>query len=103
MLSCRIHNGNISIKHNLDKRNYELQAHFDPANTDQVDRYLDSELGNGQTIFHNTEMDGEITLDDQTTFYIKKSPGYLKIRFDKEKNSEEAFVKIRSVLEGVQW
>ena len=48
-------------------------------------------------------MDGVLTLDDNTTFYVKKSPGYLKIKFDKEKNSEEAFRKIRSVLEKVKW
>ena len=51
--------------------------------------------------FASTEMDAGITLDDKTTFYVKKSPGYLNIKFDKEKNSEEAFAKFKGVLEGI--
>ena len=101
--SCHIGNGNTNIKHSQYSHYYELKASFNPQRTDRIDRYLDNELGNGSTIFYNTRIDGEITLDDKTTFYIKKSPGYLKIKFDKEKNSEEAFAKLRSVLEGVQW
>ena len=51
----------------------------------------------------NINMNAGIKLDDKTTFYIKKSPGYLKIKFDKEKNTEEAFEKFKSVLEGIKW
>jgi len=100
--SCRFGNS-INIKHSQYSHYYELNASFNPERTDQVDQYLDKELGNGKTIFYNTQINGDITLDDKTTFYIKKSPGYLKIKFDKEKNSEEAFRKFRSVLEGVKW
>jgi len=103
IISCRFGNGNTSIEHSQHSHYYQLTASFNPERTDQVDRYLDKELANGNTIFYNTQMDGELTLDDKTTFYIKKSPGYLKIKFDKAKNPEEAFTKIRSVLERVKW
>ena len=46
-------------------------------------------------------MDTDKTLDDKTTFYVKKSPGFLNIKLDKEKNSEEAFTKLKGVLEGI--
>ena len=78
-----------------------MTAQFNPDKTEKVDRYLDQELSSGSMSFAKTEMDADITLDDKTTFYVKKSPGYLNIKFDKEKNSEEAFRKVKGVLEGI--
>ena len=78
-----------------------MTADFNPGKTDKVDRYLDKELATGNISFVNGEMDADITLDDKTTFYVKKTPGYLNIKFDKEKNSEEAFTKLNGVLEGI--
>jgi len=78
-----------------------MTAEFNPGKTGKVDRYLDKELATGNITFVNTEMDADITLDDKTTFYIKKSPGYLNIKLDKEKNSEQAFTKLKGVLEGI--
>ena len=101
IISCGFPNGNISIKHSQYDHYYEMTAKFNPDRTDKVNRYLDQELSSGNMSFVNTEMDADITLDDKTTFYIKKSPGYLNIKFDKEKNSQEAFTKVKSVLEGI--
>lgn len=78
-----------------------MTAQFKPDKTDKVDRYLDKELATGNITFVNSEMDADITLDDKTTFYIKKTPGYLNIKLDKEKNSEEALAKLKGVLEGI--
>ena len=99
--SCSFPGGSINIKHSQYDHYYEMTVKFNPDNTTKVDRYLDKELSSGNMSFANTEMDGEITLENKTTFYIKKSPGYLNIKFDKEKNSEQAFVNIKSVLEGI--
>lgn len=101
IISCGFPDGSISIKHSQYDHYYEMTAEFNPEKTTEVDRYLDRELSAGTMAFVNTRMDGEITLDDRTTFYVKKSPGYLKIKFDKEKNSDEAFSKVRSVCEGI--
>ena len=78
-----------------------MTAKFNPDKTAKVDRYLDKELATGNITFVNTEIDADITLDDKTTFYVKKSPGYLNVKLDKEKNSEEAFTKLKGVLEGI--
>jgi len=99
--SCGFPDGSISIKHSQYDHYYEMTAKFNPEKTTKVDRYLDKELPSGNMSFVNTRMDGEITLDNKTTFYVKKSPGYLHIKFDKEKNSDEAFVKVKSVLERI--
>ena len=101
IFSCGFPDGSISIKHSQYDHYYEMTAKFNPDKTDEVDRYLDSELSSGNMSFANTEMNGDITLDNKTTFYVKKSPGYLNIKFDKEKNSEEAFRKVKGVLEGI--
>ena len=99
--SCGFPDGSISIKHSQYDHYYEMTAKFNPEKTTKVDRYLDKELPSGNMSFVNTRMDGEITLDNKATFYIKKSPGYLHIKFDKEKNSDEAYAKIRSVCDGI--
>ena len=101
IISCGFPDGSISIKHSQYDHYYEMTAKFNPEKTTEVDRWLDQELSAGDMSFVNTHMDGEITLDDKTTFYVKKSPGYLNIKFDKEKNSNKAFSKVRSVCEGI--
>jgi len=101
IISCGFPDGSISIKHSQYDHYYEMTAKFNPEKTTEVDRWLDQELSAGNMSFVNTQMDGEITLDDKITFFVKKSPGYLNIKFDKEKNSKEAFVKVKSVCEGI--
>ena len=78
-----------------------MTAKFNPERTVAVERLLDKELPSGNVSFANTEIDGNITLDNQATFYMKKSPGFLNIKLDKEKNSDAIYRKIRSVCEGI--
>ncbi|HEU5166229.1 MAG TPA: hypothetical protein VFU29_11845 [Chitinophagaceae bacterium] len=101
IISCSFPDASISIKHSQYDHYYEMTAKFNPQKTTEVDKWLDQELSAGNMSFTNTRMDGEITLDDKTTFYVKKSPGNLYIKFDKSKNSDEAFVKVKSVCEGI--
>ena len=101
IISCGFPGGSIDIRHSHYDHYYEMTAKFNPGKTNQVDRYLDRELSSGDMVFVNTRMEGEITLDNKTTFYIKKSPGYLKIKFDKVKNSDEAYTKVKYVLDRI--
>lgn len=101
IISCGFPGGSIDIKHSQYSHYYEMRAKFNPDKSTKVDRYLDQELSSGNMVFVNTRMDGEITLENKTTFYIKKSPGYLKIKFDKAKDSDEAYTKVRSVLDRI--
>jgi hypothetical protein len=78
-----------------------MTAKFNPDRTAAVERWLDKELASGDVSFTNNEIDGNITLDNQATFYIKKSPGFLNIKLDKEKNSDAMYQKVRSVCEGI--
>jgi hypothetical protein len=101
VISCGFPDGSISIKHSQYSHYYEMTAKFNPDRTAAVERWLDKELPTGDVSFTNTEIDGNITLDNQATFYMKKSPGFLNIKLDKEKNSDEIYRKIRSVCEGI--
>jgi len=100
-ISCHFPGGSIDITHSQYDHYYEMTARFNPDRTAEVENYLDKELSGTRKTFVNTRMDADITLEDRTTFYIKKTPGYLNIKFDKEKNSEQAFTKLKSVLEGI--
>ena len=79
-----------------------MTAKFNPDKTVAVERLLDKELSRGNMSFANTQIDGNITLDDKTVFYIKKSPGFLHIKLDKELNSDEIYYRIKSVCEEIK-
>ena len=101
IISCGFPDGSISIKHSEYDHYYEMTAKFNPHRTAAVERWLDKELPAGDVSFANTEIDGNITLDNQATFYMKKSPGFLNIKLDKEKNSEAVYQQIRAVCEEI--
>ena len=102
IISCGFPGGSSSISQREYSHYYEMKARFNHEKTTEVERWLDQELSSGDMSFTNTNMDGEITLDNKTTFFIKKSPGHLHIKFDKKKNSDEAYFKIKSVCEGLK-
>jgi len=101
IISCGFPGGSISIKHSEYDHYYEMTAKFNPDRTPAVERWLDKELASGDVSFTNTQIDGNITLDDNSTFYMKKSPGFLNIKLDKEKNSDAIYRKMRSVCEEI--
>jgi hypothetical protein len=101
LISCGFPGGSVSIKHSQYSHYYEMTAKFNPDRTAAVERWLDKELATGDMSFANIEIDGNITLDNQATFYIKKSPGYLNIKLDKEKNSAAVYQQVRAVCEGI--
>ena len=100
-ISCGFPDGSISIKHSEYDHYYEMTAKFNPDRTLAVERWLNKELSSGDVSFSNTQIDGNITLDNQAIFYMKKSPGFLNIKLDKQKNSEAIYRKIRSVCEEI--
>jgi len=101
VISCGFPDGSISIKHSQYSHYYEMTAKFNPDRTAAVERWLDKELASGDVSFTSTEIDGDITLDNQATFYMKKSPGFLNIKLDKEKNSAAVYQQVRAVCEGI--
>jgi len=101
IISCRFHN-NVSITYNENGHYYRMKASFSRSKTAAVERYMDDMLASGSMSFRHTRIDGEIALDDHSTFYIKKRAGYLYIKLDKNKNSDEAYYKVKSMCEGIK-
>ena len=101
--SCRHNDHDINITLSESGHYYSMKAYFSRNQTRDVERYMDSRIGRRSNMsFVNSQMDGMIALDDHTTFYIKKSPGLLKIKLDKNENSEEAYRRIRLICEGIK-
>jgi len=96
-------NHNISITVSEEKDTYEFSARYDRASTRRVEAYINDsikpdQMGNSE----NDYVDANTSLPDNTRFYIKESPGRLKIRLDKTQNSTASYYRIKKMCEGVK-
>ena len=97
----RHHDTSVTISDSGD--DYEMYASFDVNKTRKIQRLLDRELNlDLGSSGRNVHVDANITLDDQTTFYMRAVPGRLRIRFDKSENSGESWEKIHEVCEEIK-
>ncbi len=100
--SCHRHRHyNTSISISESSNVFQLNASFNPSKTRKLQDYIDSHLESNVS-FVNTEMDAVVTLDDETRFYMRSYPGFVRIRFNKKENSEESYEKIRGLCEGIK-
>src|SRR5690349_3929225 len=97
-LSCRQFDDNNTSIHVSDSEHYfKMRAYFNKHETNDIDRYMDVKIGRRSNMsFVNSRIDGKLALDDHTIFYIKKHPGYLEIKLDKDENSVESYYRIKS-------
>jgi hypothetical protein len=93
----------ISINYSESDHYYSMNADFSKSKTRAVEEYMDSRIGSRSKMsFVNSRIDGTLALDDHTTFYIKKYPGIVEIKLDKDENSYEAYHRIKSMCEGIK-
>lgn len=104
LLSSCFHNHNVtSISISEDEDEYEMDASYRKSKTHQVRVYLNENLLDNSTVLvKNKPVKKEITLDDNTSFYLDAHPGELRIKIDKSDNSEASCKKIRLVCEGLK-
>ena len=103
--SCfRYHSNDVSISIQEDEEQYRLSAHFEDRKTRAVQNFIKEYTASTVNFKSkgNNYVDATVTLDDNTKFYIKSYEGRLKIKFDKEQNSEESYEKIKEMCEGVK-
>jgi hypothetical protein len=101
--SCIHNNHDTNITYNEDDHYYSMKAYFPKSETRDVDEYMDDRIGRRSKMsFVNSRIDGTIALDDHTNFYIQKSPGVLKIKLDKDENSEDSYHQIKSMCQGIK-
>lgn len=101
--SCGHNDHDISISVQDSETEYSMKAYFPKNRTRDVAAYMNSSIGRKNNIsFTNTQTDATLTLNDHTKFYMKKNPGFLEIRFNKEQNSDESFEEIKSMCQGIK-
>jgi hypothetical protein len=103
LLSCRRFGHNTNIAYAETGHYYSMNAWFNKNKARAVDEFMNDRIGDRSNMsFVNTSIDGQITLADRTRFYIKKYPGHIEIKLDKQDNSSEAYHRIRSMCEGIK-
>jgi len=80
-----------------------MYAHYNPSQTLAVDECMNKRLGrHNRMSFNNTQIDADLTLDDGTKLYMKKNPGKLEIKFNKDENSLASYKEIKDLSEGLK-
>jgi hypothetical protein len=101
--SCNSSDNNINITYSENDQYYSMIANFAKNKTRTVEKYMDYKLGRSSNIsFINSTVEGKIALDDHTSFYIKKIPGHIKIKLDKNENSAEAYSRVKAMCQGIK-
>jgi len=103
--SCFNHHSNdVSISIKEDEAEYRLSARFDDSKTRAVQNYIKQCTASNSIFKHGgrNEIDATVTLDDNTRLYIKSQEGHLKIKLNKEENSEESYERVKEMCEGVK-
>lgn len=84
---------NINITVSENEKELTISAKYPLDKTKNIQKILGKQFG--QAVFTNLEMDGVITLDDKTSFYLKNTKGKLKIEFDKRKNNKKSYQNMK--------
>lgn len=101
--SCFHHHNDFSIRFSDDDDEFEMEADYPRHQSHDVKVYLNDHLLN--QVSHRRRhsfKNEEITLDDNTKFYIDSYPGELNIRIDKEENSEEGYIRVKELCQGLK-
>lgn len=101
-LTKKIDSDNISISVSESDEWYKISADYPEKKTRKVQHCLDEYLEPSGMSFVNARIDGDIALDNKARFYIKTSPGTLKIKLDKRINSTVSYHRMKKLSEGLK-
>lgn len=99
----QINNHDTSISVIENDHTYRFSATYNRSNTRMVWNYINrytapNRLGNPEDDY----FDAATVLQDNARFHIKKSPGEIKIEFDKLNNSTASYYRIKKMCEGIK-
>jgi hypothetical protein len=85
-----------------DNLSYELTAIYSDYKTQSVHEAVNKSL-NPEIIFraNQANLNAKYTLKDGTSFLVKYSKGNLSIKFDKTKNSEASYQKMKRLYSAI--
>ena len=96
-------NRGIAISVNESEDIYKFSASYYSGDTKRVRAYINHCVQPGNLIpTGNDYMDITTSLPDNTKFYIKESPGKLRIELDKTRNSLNSYMRIKNMCEGIK-
>ena len=99
--SERIHDGKTTITVKESDHQFRMDAKFSRSKTRQVARVIDQALDSNSSL-NTDDLDGTISLEDDTRVYVRLRSGRLRIRFDKDVNSETAYDRIKELSEKIK-
>lgn len=91
-------NGRTSFKVHDSRHIYRIEASFNRSKTSQIARAIDDLLDTNNEL-EPRDLQGTISLEDDTRVYVKLRSGRLKIRFNKDENSETAFERMKELTD----
>jgi hypothetical protein len=84
-------------------RYFSMEADFNERKTKAVEAHISRYLGEKNNFsFSGTHMDALLTLDDHTSFRIKKLPGHVEIKLDKTENSSDGYRTVKTMCEDIR-
>ncbi|MEO5682177.1 MAG: hypothetical protein ABIQ88_06015 [Chitinophagaceae bacterium] len=101
--SCNRHNHNTSISVNESGGIYTFTASFPEDKTRKIQRVINKSISPG-SLFKSANDRTDITtiLQDKTTFYVKSSPGRIRIKINRSGNSPASYNRIKELCEEVK-
>lgn len=94
--SCWHDNINISV-HN-SRYQYRFYASYNIAQTENVQEYLKEK---GIDFSDDDYTNTTVVLHDDTKFYLKSSPGRIKILLNKKENTEATYKRVKHICDGL--
>ncbi len=81
---------------------YRFEAKYPNSKTKEVQKILSEHLKDSGMSFVNKGLNADMKLGNGMSFYIKSEPSILKIVFDKSKNSEEDYLKMKDMCQEIR-
>ena len=98
----KINDHDVAISINENEDTYTFSASYNEGKNKMVYNYINKSISpNKLGDSENDYFDVTTSLPDKTQFYIKESPGKLKIAIDKRKNSLASYYQVKKICEEV--
>lgn len=105
LFSCHYHHNSndVAVSISEDEDEYRFSAKFDESKTKMIQNFMSNRF-TGNEIFNggNVKIDATTTFEENAPVYIKFHPGRLKIKFNKEENTEASCEHVKDMCEGIK-
>lgn len=93
----------ICIAINESEEEYKFCATFDERKTREVQNYIEQYAAANLVVNPSkSQFEGDISIDDNASVNVKTNEGCLKIKFNKEENTQYAYERVKDMCEGIK-